>query len=161
MKKTLIALGTTATLLASALVPTASFASDKVKDGMMEGEITLNSYTLEQEPNDTFSNANKVTSDPLGAISSPTDVDIFYLNSRKWSEKITVKLLNIPSGKDYDLIAYNENGVAIAKSTNLSNDEEEVSFKPTTNTKYYFKVYSADGSHSADKYYQIKLWDAY
>ncbi|KEO83012.1 hypothetical protein [Tumebacillus flagellatus] len=131
------------------LVPTASSASVSTED-----------IKMESEPNDTMSSATRIdsVSQRMGTISTADDVDWYFLTigSLQTSPTATFTLSNIPSGKDYDLMVYDQNNKLVGISTNAGNTDETVKFPIVPGATYYAKVYSYSG-YSASSYYLLSL----
>lgn len=115
-------------------------------------------FIMESEPNDTIERANTLSADNrLGTISSLSDVDFYRIRlGSLWTNKnITVKLQNIPDGRDYDLIVYDSTGTKVlGKSSNQGNTDESITFLGEVSKEYYVKVYSVSG-YSTNAYYSL------
>ncbi|WP_191089578.1 S8 family peptidase [Paenibacillus spiritus] len=105
------------------------------------------------EPNNTIEQAySLITSNMEGfLINSATDVDYFSFKA-SLSEREKV-VLDVPSGKDYDIYIYNKDQKLITSGILGTGITEEVFFKVEAGQTYFIKVVGYKGAYSlADAY---------
>ncbi|HEU4962445.1 MAG TPA: M23 family metallopeptidase [Bacilli bacterium] len=141
-----------------------SLYSDYFKVDKFQGPSAVyNSYNnknTEQEPNNTFSNADATMTgyDNVGSVASTDTVDywIFDLKSRAF---LNFYLGNIPSGSDFDLSVMNASGTEVVGGYNGGNADElklNVDLQPGI---YYIAVKHWAGSGSYLMRYRVsKQW---
>ncbi|TXH47266.1 MAG: hypothetical protein E6Q92_00875 [Burkholderiaceae bacterium] len=113
---------------------------------------TSTSVTEGSAANDTIATAVKLATNVgsvTGTVSAKTDVD-YYAVTLAAGQTLTVGMTG-PSGTDYDLNLVNASGTVLAKSTG-STSTESMSYKATTATTVYVKVFSYSGSSTTSTY---------
>ena len=108
------------------------------------------------EPNDDFSAAYG----PLvsgnsysGKICSPADMDYFQITTSS-AGMITINL-NVPSGKDYDLVLYNASRGIIGISENGGDEPEDIQYDASEPGTYYIKVFGYAGAFDETQAYTL------
>lgn len=136
-------------------------ASDSYE--LKAGVYTMDSY----EPNDDlYSLLNNQPSINIGSCINATldnidDTDCFKFNIDR-STNVGVRLQNIPTGMDYDMVIYSYNSsnscfVEVANSNYGSNSDETV-ISQLVAGNYYIKIYSCYGSSDIQSY-KLSLTD--
>lgn len=112
----------------------------------------------ESEPNNTSSLANSTLDDydNYGLISTTSDEDWWVVRFAE-NGYANFWLSNIPSGCDYDLQLYTNNGTILLKSSmNPGNNDELIAeCWVTANTDYFIRIKSYSGS-STSSYYKFR-----
>ncbi|HEY9062700.1 MAG TPA: S8 family serine peptidase [Pseudobacteroides sp.] len=130
-------------------------------------ELKVGVYTPDQyEVNDDIYNVNNqnnpvisINSSISASLDNQDDIDC-YKFSLASSTNIGIRLQNIPSGMDYDLVVYtysNGNFTEVERSTAGSNSDESVVSQLAAGT-YFVKVYSYWGS-SENQSYRLSVYD--
>jgi subtilisin family serine protease/alpha-tubulin suppressor-like RCC1 family protein len=130
-------------------------------------ELKAGVYTPDQyEVNDDIYNVNNhnkpvisINSCISASLDNQDDIDC-YKFSLASSVNIGIRLQNIPSGMDYDLVVYtysNGNFTEVGRSTAGSNADESVVSQLAAGT-YFVKVYSYWGS-SENQSYRLSVYD--
>ena len=114
-KKSKLALGAlTLSLLSGPTV----LAADSSVSGVVHPE-----YVVESEPNNTTASPTPLIpyNTMIGKIFTSSDVDYFYYqNTSPYVQYVKFDLYNIPFGKNYDLVIYNQSNQILASSTSLT-----------------------------------------
>lgn len=112
----------------------------------------------ESEPNNTSSTADSTNDDydNYGLISTTSDEDWWVVRFAE-NGYANFWLSNIPSGCDYDLQLYTNNGTILLKSSmNPGNNDELIAeCWVTANTDYFIRIKSYSGS-STSSYYKFR-----
>lgn len=145
----------TSLLAVAMLVP--SVASAQADSSNTSKTINPLGLTMEVESNDRRDIATSLSSDRIGRIQTPADIDYYEigLGSLWTGRNITVNLQNIPYKRDYDLIIEDSDGRIIGRSSNPGNANETFTFYvPDGGGTYYARVTPIDG-YSSTEYYTI------
>ena len=117
--------------------------------------ITYFEGSQESEPNDTLAEANgpiRSGQDYFGSFSSSSDnFDnyFFHLDSKG---SVQIQLVDIPIGRDYNLLLLSSDQDLKGYSGSLKNDDEHISVSDLDPGLYYVSVYFAQGPTSTAKY---------
>lgn len=130
-------------------------------DGQIVGKFPLVKTIVikrdEKEKNNTLSQANLLLDNvpTEGTISAKGDLD-YYTFILSWKSSVYIKLKNIPTGTNYDLILYSVDAqkqlVEKKRCTNSTNKDEEIAMMLEPGI-YAIKVFSASGV--SPKKYQL------
>lgn len=118
--------------------------------------------TVEAEPNDGLSQSNGPIhsgQDYFGGFSSSSDSfdNYFFVSSSKGSVKI--QLVDIPTGRDYNLLLLDSHKNLLGYSGSLSNDDEHISVGNLDSGLYYVSIYYNSGPTSTAKYRLNVVYD--
>jgi len=107
------------------------------------------------EPNDTFQTACYLgpSSEPLGYLSTPNDVDAYRIEVLDFNTDVHVEMAMMPA--PYKLELANWNGDIIATSAGNGSGGEVIDTTVPIPGSYYLFVHSASGGFSASRPYQI------
>jgi hypothetical protein len=127
-----------------------------------KGTYNSYSYTIPNsdpdpyEPNDTMSSATSIAIKTYyyPYIAKAGDVDYFKIYGSAGTT-YDIKMSSIPPGTDYDMKLYNSSGTQLGSSTAGSNNNELISFTPSSSDYYYIKVYGYNNSYHATDSYQL------
>ncbi|KPV55925.1 hypothetical protein QJ48_30535 [Paenibacillus sp. A3] len=150
MKKTLVALGTTATLLASVLAPTASFASTPIQQGAAFTAEKL-AVPMISEPDD-FTDIELPVDKLKGTLETEDSVVWYRFKTPAKLGDLKVKLKG-PSGQTYKISVYDSDDDNSSPLLSINQDTLGTvkSSKLKGDTYYYFRVgsktWKADKSH--------------
>lgn len=111
----------------------------------------------ESESNDVRASANRTYDDydNFGTISSSSDVD-WWVFTASYTGFANIWLGSIPSGCNYDLYMYLNDGTYLACSVQTSGTQEIIRCRITANSSYYVKVVTAGGYSSSQYKLRIK-----
>ncbi len=115
----------------------------------------------EEEPNGLFSQANGpllFDKDYEGTFADSSDINDLFFFVLTQETNVTITLQDIPAGRDYDLVLYDEtwiDGKSIAVSREFDNDPEKIS-KTLPGGRYFIQVY-AGGSDPSTSEYRLKV----
>lgn len=120
------------------------------------GVYTPDSYEVND---DLYSILNNQPSISIGNCFSATldnsdDTDCFKFNIGN-STNVGVRVQNIPSGSDYDMVVYSynsSNGFVEVGSSNLGGNSDETLISQLAAGSYYIKIYSYSGSSETQSY---------
>ncbi len=144
--------------------------SDIVENTTYNGDITKNiraeiltasisstEVDIEEEPNDTWEDANSTNDnvDNYGTLDSQDDIDWWKIEFDDYGEA-NFWLGNIPNSCDYDMYLYHEDNLddtfsleqtsCLALSTNGNNAEESITYDVEPNVCYYVMIIPYSGS---------------
>jgi hypothetical protein len=111
----------------------------------------------EQEPNNLFSQANGpilFDKDYRGNFSSNEDINDLYYFDLAQQTRVTITLKDIPNGRDYDLVLYDEgwiDGETVAQSREFDNLPEEIG-KLLPPGRYFIQVFAGESQPSSARY---------
>jgi hypothetical protein len=107
------------------------------------------------EPNDTFQVACYLgpSSDALGYISSPNDVDAYRIEVLDFNTDVHVEMPSMPAA--YKVALANWNGDVIANSSPSGNGGQVIDTTVDLPGAYYIFVHSASGGFSPNRPYQL------
>ena len=110
----------------------------------------------EVESNDSMNIANLIFEGEIvyGRISTSSDQDYYKIRFQQ-EGVVDFSLLDIPSGRDYDLRIYDGSGNRIASSATTSSSEVISNLQVRANEYYYIHVYGYNGSYTNSSYYRI------
>jgi hypothetical protein len=94
----------------------------------------------------------------IGRISTPSDVDCFTPRAVRPGKELRAQLTP-PPGRDYDVVIIGDGDRVLASNHRGPGEKEEVRFKNETslNKTYRLRVFSFDGSFSAEQTYTLTV----
>lgn len=116
--------------------------------------ITKAPITTETEPNNVRSQANGLLSSGVavsGGFLSTDDPRDYYKFELTATGPVSIQLVNIPAGNDYDLYLRRSDGSLIVRSVNTGNADESISMNNLVAGTYYVHVTRFQGT-STQKY---------
>ncbi len=124
--------------------------------------ITYFSGFNESEPNNTLSQANgpiQSNQEYSGDFSLDSDsYDNYYFHLDEIGD-VQIQLVDIPVGRDYNLLLLNTDQELVGYSGSLDNDDEFISVRDLEPGLYYASVFYAEGPTSTAKYSLNVIYD--
>jgi len=162
MRKRLLSLALATLVLVLPVLTTAFAENDNLSASVRPANAALrlrDDIWYEDEPNDTFSQANEIYSDAdnYGYISSSYDVDLYWIEFED-TGLTNFWLGNIPEGCDYDLTVYDGDGyTVIASSSNSGNQNELIRNHLVHEGDVYFIEVCSYSGYSEDDHYWLRV----
>ena len=114
---------------------------------------------FETEPNNTSSTADQTIDDynNYGTLNTLSDVDWWYVSfdTDGWANY----WLKAPSGCDFDLYLYNNNGTLLEASDDSSGRQELIRFDVVANTIYRIEINTASDVSNSNYLFRAKLYE--
>jgi hypothetical protein len=109
------------------------------------------------ETNDDLTTAHRLRAPGTycSYIETESDLDYYRLDLQT-TGPLTVELSHIPSGSDYDIVLYSQNGLQLEGSWWDSNQDEQIVFHPSQPGRYYLLVEPYKG-YSQNQAYHLQV----